>query len=303
MNNRSDLPSALLDADVGRLGFRPEDAAEFRRLAAGLPSRPELLARVETIHDRVRARIGDFDADDAAVEEVKDPTRPEDGLVSLLALVAAAEDVHADLVDRGVPGDVAWASLSDLGQQVHIHRVVHGSFGLSSQSWCAGNYTGRLLWLGRLQFALERDETNVTGSQDNYVLGVHIPESGPLTPEAIDESLALAREIALPAFSDYSPQVITLYSWLLDPGIIAHLDPASNMARFAHRFELSGESRDGYRDALYFGFHIEPGDRQIDLDSLPQNTSLQRAIVAQLKGEGVHLRAGRLIDSPGRSRH
>lgn len=292
------LVAALLGADLTRLGFRPEDAAEFRQLASSLRSRNDLLARVEAVGDEMRSRIGDLDAGDQAIAEANDPGRPEDGLVALLALVSVAGDVHRELTRRGVPDEVAWTSLADLGQQVHIHRVVHGCFGMSSQSWCAANYTGRHLWLGRLQFALEKDYDNATGGRDTHLLGMHIPESGPLTPEAIDESLDLAREIALPAFEDYAPRTIALRSWLLDPGINARLDPASNLVRFTRRFELYGEAEDAYRDALFFGFHIEPGDRPVDLGSLPQTTSLQRAIVAQLRGDGVGLYAGRLTGWP-----
>ena len=127
---------------------------------------------------------------------------------------------------------------------------------------------------------------------------MHIPESGPLTPEEIDDSLSMALTIAIPAFKDYELRVVTLHSWLLDPGINNLLNPESNFAKFTRRFELYGESRDAYRDALFFGFHIEPHDGDVDLDSLPQHTSLQRAIVTQLKGDGVRLYTGRLRDWP-----
>ena len=298
MNSHPELGEKLLDADLARLGFRPEDATEFRHLAQRIDSRPEMAGRVEAVIQRLRGNIGDLDAGAQAVAEVSDPSRPEDGLIALLALVSVADDVHREHRRRGVPVEVSWKSLSDLGQQVHIHRLVHESFGLSSQGWCAANYTGRLLWLGRLQFALQKDRDHAADGVDAHVLAVHIPESGPLTPEGINDSLRMASQIAVPAFKDYAPQVVTLHSWLLDPGVNAGLNPESNMVKFTRRFELYGESTDAYRDALFFGFHIEPAGRDIDLDSLPQTTSLQRAIVAQLKGDGVGLYAGKLMHWP-----
>ncbi len=298
MSALGELREKLRDADVVRLGFRHEDAAEFRNLLERCESRPDLMERVDAVSRRIRANIGDLDAGAQAVSEVNDASRPEDGVIALLALVSVADDVHREHLRRGVPEDIAWKSLSDLGQQVHIHRRVHGSFGLSSQAWCAANYTGRLLWLGRLQFALQKDRDHAADGADAHVLAVHIPESGPLTPKEIDDSLRMAFQIALPAFSDHAPEVVTLHSWLLDPGVNAGLKPESNMARFTRRFELYGESRDAFRDALFFGFHIEPQGSDIDLDALPQATSLQRAIVSQLKGEGVRLYAGKLKDWP-----
>lgn len=292
----AELREVLRDVDLDRLGFRPDDAVAFRQLVALLPERPDLAVRAAAVRAAVRARIGDFDAGGAAVEDANDSTSAEDGLVSLLALVSAASEVHAELTRRGVPDETAWVSLSDLGQQVHIHRIVHGEFGLSSQTWCAANYTGRLLWLGRLQYTLERDWLGAT-PEGGYVLSVHIPEAGPLKPESIDESLRLAREIAFPAFADHAPRTAVLHSWLLDAGVLAELSPESNMARFARRFVPIGEPSPGYRDALFFGFHIEP-DGDVDLDALPQDTSLQRAIVRRLKAGGVTVSSGVLRNWP-----
>lgn len=298
VNSLSELRSGLLGANLARLGFRPDDAVEFNQMVQGFGSRPSMAARVDTVSQRMRAHIGDFDAGDQAVSEVNDRSCREDGLIALMAFVSVAGDVHREYVRRGVPDEIAWKSLSALGQQVHIHRLVHGRFGMSSQSWCAANYTGRLLWLGRLQFTLQEDRDHATDGADTHVLGVHIPESGPLKPKEIDDSLRMALQIALPAFSDYKPQLITLHSWLLDPGINARLNPESNLALFTRRFELYGEAKDAFRDALFFGFHIEPQGRDLDLDALPQTTSLQRAIVAQLKGDGVGLYSGKLKDWP-----
>ena len=126
------------------------------------------------------------------------------------------------------------------------------------------NYSGSLLWLGRLQYTLEPDTAS---------LGCHIPEAGPLTPELVDASLELARQVALPAYSDFEITGFTCTSWLLDAGLSERLPATSNVARFAARFEPYGEPGDGRRDALFFGFHRETRDGgEVDLDSLPQDS-------------------------------
>ncbi|WP_408647205.1 hypothetical protein [Tessaracoccus coleopterorum] len=77
------------------------------------------------------------------------------------------------------------------------------------------------------------------------------------------------------------------------PWAAALLDPASNMARFAARFAPYGEPADGTRDALYFGFHRETGDgTTLDLDTLPQWSSLQRAVVSRLRAGQMTVQAG-----------
>ena len=72
-------------------------------------------------------------------------------------------------------------------------------------------------------------------------------------------------------------------SWLLDPQLVDGLPEKSNMAQFGRRWRLYGEPLAGDEDALFFTFHRR-GD--VDLDTLPRDTSLQRLIID-------HLRAGR----------
>ncbi|MDO5678463.1 MAG: acyltransferase domain-containing protein [Propionibacteriaceae bacterium] len=278
---------ALARADLHRLGFREADARDVAGLIDALPSDPARLARVEALATRFRSQVGDFFRTDLGVSEDNDLAALEEGLVTMLALVAVAEDVHAEMVRRGVPDDVAWASLADLGQQAHIFRQVFGFFGLLARGWCASNYTGRLLWLGRLQYTLERDD-------EGTFMGVHIPESGPLTPDAVDESLAWARRLAPTVFAEYDVERFMIYSWLLDPGVAGLLNPESNFARFAQRFELTGAGRDGWRDALFYGFRSEPALQPVDLSALPADTSLRRALLRQIDGPGVRTLGGRL---------
>ena len=120
-------------------------------------------------------------------------------------------------------------------------------------------------------------------------------------------------------------------SWLLDPALAAALDPASNMARFQARWRLYGEPMPGDEDALFFTFarrgevdlatlprqHLgrpgpagrgprrraQAGDRtgdrgrvrEVDLATLPRDTTLQRVVADRLRAGGHWaVRTGRL---------
>ena len=107
------------------------------------------------------------------------------------------------------------------------------------------NFTGRHLWLGRLQFTLEQAE-----AAGEYACGIHIPESGPLTPSLVDESLAAAGDLVPRTYPEYPVTDFVLHSWMLDPDLMACLEPESNLARFARRFRLLGGSEPGLHDAL-----------------------------------------------------
>jgi hypothetical protein len=143
--------------------------------------------------------------------------------------------------------------------------------------------TGSMYELGRLQFDLRRQ-------QDDWVLDVHIPESGPLTPDAVKNSFDSAVTFFARHFPDKPVRAAVCESWLLDPYLAAHLSPTSNVVAFARMFTPVGEPRDDELDALYFTF----GQRSLDnLNRLPRESSLQRLVLDRLAaGEQWHVVKG-----------
>lgn len=242
----------------------------------------------------LRERIGRVD--DRADPFTHLEPYPYAGVPLLLAHLVVAEEVVAEYRRRGVGADLAWHSLSDLGQQVSVSRHVSGEFGLHAAGWVGSNFAGGLLWLGRLQFTLQPSPW----AHGKHVLGCHIPERGPLSPAAVDDSLAAAMPAARSAYPDMDIHAISCTSWLLDPGWREHLGPDSNIVAFADRFEVSDTSRDGRRDAIYFTWHRETQDDEpVDPDLLPQHSRLQRAVAERLRrGDRFLTPVGRLLTIP-----
>lgn len=199
--------------------------------------------------------------------------------------LAALADVRRFHAQRGIADDISWATLSDLGRNLERDRLLFGEGGLRTSGWLTLHFRGSIYELGRLQFnRMNVRAAYVAGTfrEGEPALGIHIPESGALTPEACDDSLTRAG----PFFARHFPETPThlgiCTSWLLDPQLADHLPPDSNIVRFQRRFELVGEGYDGDADVLRFVFHrIAP-----EIDDLPQRTTIERAIV-------THLRAGK----------
>jgi hypothetical protein len=191
---------------------------------------------------------------------------------SFLARIPEARRLHAEL---GLTDEESWRTLRDLPRHARLDRILHGSPGLRKAWWVELAFSGRLAELGRLQF-----------EQRQTCLGVHIPEEGgPLTPAAVDASLARARDL----FPDYAEACCT--SWLLDPQLAELLPPTSNIVQFQRRFEPTGETGPNDARVLEFVFHT----LELDLDRLPQRTTLERAIVGHWRSGGhLHYVAGRL---------
>lgn len=273
----ADLPQRLM-----RLGFRPEDLTDALSAARAVVAARDT-GVVTNLADRLRPGIGDLD-DSYEVDPWDVPAAYADpyprGVLPMLALIVTADEVVAWQEMRGIAADLGWDSLADLGQQVRVHRLTYGGFGLHTEGWLRLVWSGAFYWLGRLQFNVQRD---AAGQGAGWVLSTHIPESGPLSPDAVDASFARAGRFFARHFAEYPTTDFHCCSWLLDPQLVAGLPSESNIARFGRRWRLYGEPMAGNADALFFTFHRR-GD--VDLKALPRDTALQRLIID-------HLQAGR----------
>ncbi|WP_329792452.1 acyltransferase domain-containing protein [Lentzea sp. DG1S-22] len=269
---KADAP-ALLD----RLAVPPDDAAE---IMAGWPDAdsPLWTDELRWLLDRsialVRADLG------GAGWLPPGPELPRDrGLAwrhlyvyAYLALVDVVREYHRD---HGIDDAVSWATLADLGRNLAVDRRMRGEGWPVMQSWLTLHVRGGVHELGRLQH--QRGDT---------ALGLHVPDSGPLTPEAVDASLDEARAFFPRHFPEERYTAFSCGSWLLDPQLREYLPEDSNIIRFQRRFELEPyevpEGIDADVEVRRFVFRT----LTTPLDDLPRRTVLQRAVVD-------HLRAGR----------
>ena len=276
---RARLTAPDLPDLVERLGFRGTDAPAVLAAADSAVRADDDVARVEFLAARLLPRIGDFVVDwnaNPLEESEADAVHFGVGVLPLLALLVTAPEVAAFHRRRGVSYDVSWHSLSDLGQQAWVHRQTYGEFGLHTFGWMRIAWSGALYWLGRLQF-------NVQEVDGVWVLSTHIPATGALTPASVDDSFRWARGFFADHFADYPTVDFYCSSWLLDPELAVVLPPESNMARFQQRWTLFGEAMRGDDDVLFFTFFRRG---EVDLESLPRETTLQRAIIDRLKAGG-----------------
>jgi hypothetical protein len=150
------------------------------------------------------------------------------------------EDGVAAFAALGFPREVAEASLADIRRKDELYAE------LVDDGWLLDVFQGRVVTLGRLQFETRAGERG---------RGIHIPESGPLAPASVDDSLALAREY----FGSGETYVCT--SWAFDPQLRA-LPERSNLRAFAERFEITPAepTEDAVRSLAKFVFRATPDD-------------------------------------------
>jgi hypothetical protein len=280
-----------------RLGTADPDVPAVLEALPSPEAQPELWWLLERAYGQVVAGLGS--GEPARLPSLPPELGPPGRCFWVAVFLAAAGDVRRWHAARGIPEDVTWDTLSDLGRHIARTRRRTGAAGLDSQWWVALAFQCGLFQLGRLQYTPYRLRTGMAGPLFWYdeagaedageglwpgdpALGIHIPEAGPLTPEACDASLGAAAAFFGRHLLGHASRVGTCTSWLLDEQLAEVLPATSNIVRFQARFRMVPGARDDDDDILRFVFDRVPAS----LDELRPQTELERAIVRHLRGGG-----------------
>ena len=285
------LPSPTeAPALLARVAAPDEQIAEAVAALPHLREDPALWWLLERCHHLLVQKMGEF-------SQLRPWPAPPAALgapgryLYVWAFLATLDAVRQYHKTREIPDDVAWATLADLGRNMDIHKRTYGMGGLSTANWITLHFRGAIYELGRLQFNRSRiyydaatlESLDVPFRHGDSSLGMHIPESGPMTPEACDASIDRARDFFAHHFPEDGCRVITCGSWLLDDQLAEYLPSSSNIIRFQRRFNLLPGGRVCDDDIVWFVFRR----RGASIDDLPQRTSLERAVVQHLR-DGRH---------------
>jgi hypothetical protein len=269
-------------AALARMDVPPHAIEELVAVMPSASSDPEAW----WLLDHLYSKVIDFDGPVysppwPAPANVDDALRRYLHLFVFLGAVPNALRLHAK---RGIPEEVTWSTLRDVGLQVANYQRRHGVPGFDGAFWIWQHFRGGIFRLGRLQYNFWRVEFDANGYRSgDPALGVHIPAIGPLTPDACDDSVEQARAFFPKHFPDRPVRIATCGSWLLDPQLAEYLADDANIIRFQRRFTaVSAWARPGDDDVIRFVFGYVPES----IEDLPQTTTLERAVV-------THLRSGR----------
>ena len=293
-------------AILARLDVPVEDADEILAAWPSAEHDGDALVKIASGRDLLVAGMGGTDP-----VRLPRPVGESDGLrrwFHVYVYLATLPHVRHFHAARGIPDNVSWPSLADLGAHVALHRRIRGVGGLDAPPWLVGHFRGTIYRLGRLQFdrfriestpgrrnpmfwfdPAEPDARRPGFRPGDHALAVHIPEAGPLAPESVDQSLDWAADFFPRHFPEESPRVAVCTSWLLDDRLADRLPDGSNIVRFARRFRLVPGALPDDESVVRFVFHRAGAA----VDELPRTTSLERAIADTLaSGEHVYSRTG-----------
>ncbi len=297
--------SELLDA----LGVPLADAADVLRTLPSPERAPEWWWCVERAAWRLIETMGEPDSPRGTWPELEGNEHSVERRCHFVHVaLAVVPHTLAYFARCGVPEEIAWASLADLRRHMEIHRRVYGTTGVEAAWWITLSLRGELVDLGRLQY---NRFTRGAGDESpglwyspedasrlgpgfcpgDPCLGIHIPEGAPLSPASVEESVEMAGRFFREHYTTDRRRIATCLSWMLDDQLAEYLPADSNIITFQRRFELVPDHYEGDRDVFWFVFRTAP--ESVELGTLPQRTTMERAAVAHLRsGRHWRLRAG-----------
>ncbi|MFE9683712.1 acyltransferase domain-containing protein [Streptomyces sp. NPDC006285] len=280
------LPDVLLDLSVPH-----ECVNELVALRARLVADPEAMTLLGRCVARFVSDMGEI-GNDWEPPAFPESTGALGRTFQVFVFIAALPYVRAYHRQRDIPADISRRTLADLGRNLAVHRRRTGTTGLLVPWWIGLHFHGELYQLGRLQFQRARlgghtgraaEAAGFGTGPGGLCLSLHIADfRGPLSPDACDRSLDLAREFFARNYPDERYEVAVCHSWLLDPQLKRYLPADSNIVRFQERFRAAHEeTKADDRAPVAFVF----GDPELPVADLPRRTGVERAV-------GDHLRAG-----------
>lgn len=303
-------PTPVLHSDafattVCKLKLTVEDAADVLRTMPSAEQDPELWWLLE----RSRCLLGHAIANQDGGAEPPPPLPPRLRLFPVHLILATVDIIRKYHQDIGIPEDTSWETLSHVGRAMAAYRVSHGEAGIQITRWDWLRFIGTLYQAGRLEVTPYHIRTRPEGAgplfwydeemiaqlgpgfrKGDPALGLHVPASYPLTPQACVESLKRIGSAFASAYPGEPLRIATCTSWLLDDQLAEYLPEDANILSFQRRFTLVPGVREDDEAILRFVFGA---DRPKNLDELPQENTLERAVVSHLRtGRHWHMRTG-----------
>lgn len=223
--------------------------------------------------------------------EIAKLTSVHPNTVIMLTVILLSKKMRERLLKLGLTKRVVYNTLLDLKYKLKEGKKLHGVVGFDKFEWYLRFLELRIFALGRLQFELRQ----YTGEPFSYgereikcgavVLYTHIPrDDNPLDMKLANASFKEAQKVfsKLIGIEDIP---ILCSSWLLYPKNRELLPDNSNIVKFMDRFTLISvnDCHNNSNNVIPFVFEVRA---DTPIESLPENTTLQKGYKAHLLGGG-----------------
>lgn len=207
------------------------------------------------------------------------PREGNTGMAQLAAMLSAVCLTREKYRESNLTDSVFYDTMGCFSRFLYETRRNTGEWLFDRAFWTWRQTAGRLFRLGTLEFEYCRAKEALPEAEfqrGDMVLHVHIPSDARLTEEDLADSYRTMNlfftEHAKAICPLGKPKAVLCDSWLLSPELFRLLGPTSGIRRFASEYEVF-KTDFGEEDCFLWLFH---GVK--DLQRLPEDTSLQRAV-------------------------
>ena len=165
---------------------------------------------------------------------------------------------------------------------VNEYYCSYGKYGFDRGFWTTRQINAKLFRIGELEYELCEN-----------TIGIHIPSDTQLKEHLLQESMVQARQFLKEWFPKWADAPMECTSWLLSPVLKEMLSGNSNILQFQKAFEIVSVDMEP-NDVLEWAFKLtDKQQKEVCLDKLPEETSLQKKIKEYLlKGGKVGVAKG-----------
>lgn len=198
-----------------------------------------------------------------------------DGIKMLFCMLKASVISWEKYQEQGIEALIFDETMKCFPRFVEEHKVSYGIYGFDRDFWTGRQLSLQLFRLGELEYEMVEEE------KEGKYISIHIPSDAVLDPEKIKESLQEAKVFFEKQTPLWKGVPYRCCSWLLSPSLKELLGENSKILKFQEMFRIE----EVYKDSDEF-FEWVFKRKDIPLEELPEETSLQRNMKAHLISGG-----------------
>ncbi len=256
------------------------------------------------IQDEVKEKVTeyenciDFNSMEQEIEQMKHPEGwegtlerlqgllepDEDGIKILTCQLHCACDAYTKYEELGISKEIFTATMKFFPRFLQDYMDKHGRYRFVWAWWAVRQLSMLEYRIGELEYEMKIED-------DRRLIGIHIPADADLSTDKLRNSYLDALEFFKRYYPDYYGADMVCSSWLLAPSLRCVLPRNSRILQFQKAFDIDEMEEDSldFMDWVY-------GSKDIPLDELPEDTSLQRNLKPYLRNNGkIELASGRLV--------
>ncbi|MBQ7400255.1 MAG: DUF5596 domain-containing protein [Clostridia bacterium] len=266
----------------------PQDASEYFEEALGKIQADEALEK--ELRELEKLYFEKFTCEEltARLQKLSENVGFHKFTIDMILFLCCCETLKKMYLEKGYSEEFFVHNMKDLTYKLKECKDTEGIYGTKTFQWYDGFFKMERFALGRLQYEhqpIDFDYRDVLKKGDD-VINIHIPSSGPLLKEDVQESFKLAYEFFGPNYGDRI--MLKCATWMLYPPTAKLLPEGSNIRKFYELFDVVLERAPAdWHLWRIFGVEAQPEDYK----SLPQNTSLQKIFYKYLN-EGNRIGVG-----------